>query len=456
MFLYNLIRKISMLNCNSDIKSIINKKTKRNLYNHKKINRIKGNVAKGKIIKSVVSISIAFAFVSSNTTFAIPADLSKNSKAAIMMDYKTGRYIYFKNESDKYAIASMSKLMTLLVAFDQIKSGNVKFEDQVPIIREDTQIIGSNMKLKPNISISLGQLFQGMMVVSANDAALSISRHCGGSVDSFVNMMNEKAKEIGMNDTVFYSPNGLPAKKDGKEVENTSTPKDMMTLCKYLLDNYKDWTLSMTKSRNFSGSTIEKENPNTNPLFSDYKEVDGLKTGFTDSAGYCLAFTSPIGRDTKDTSDNRIIGITMGNPTTEDRHKNSYNMLTYVYKNYSTRKLHKAKSRVRTVKLNGINKLNLSLGTRKNVLAFVENSEKLKESYEYYKVKGIKNGKKVGVLKIVNQEGKVVSRYDLIVTGDPSEFSPLNKVRYAFSTLVNSFRYMNKDHGFDTVTSTLF
>lgn len=456
MLLSDIIRKLSTLYINGDLKYKTYKESLGKKYIDNRYGKLNGNKNIKRIIAGIISVAITFATVSSSTTFAIPSDLSKNSKAAIMMDYKTDRYIYLKNESDKYAIASMSKLMTLLVAFDQIKSGNVKFEDQVKITKEDTQIIGSNMKLEPNISISLGQLMHGMMVISANDAALTISRHCGGSVDSFVIMMNQKAKKIGMNNTVFYNPNGLPTKKDGKDVENTSTSKDMMTLCKYLLDNYKDWTLSMTKSRNFSGSTIEKENPNTNPLFNDYKDVDGFKTGFTDSAGYCLAFTSPIGRDSKDTSDNRIIGITMGNPTTEDRHKNSYNMLTYVYKNYSTRKLHKARSRIRTVKLNGISKLNLSLGSRKNVLAFAENSEKLKESYEYYKVKGIKSGKKVGIVKIINQDGKVVSRYDLIITGDPSEFSPLNKVRYTFSTLVNSFMYMNKNHGFDTVISTFF
>src|SRR3712207_4772807 len=265
---------------------------------------------------SSLPISLLIALAPKSAAYTRFSDT--NSKQAIVVDMDSNRIVYEKNSMTPTAMASLSKMMTLLVTFDALKTRKVSLNDQVSIIASDVNREGTNMKLNNGDVIGLDVLLDSMMIISANDSALAVARHIGGDYQTFVEMMNSKAGEIGMVNTKFYNPNGLPifVEKDGQTVtyENTTTARDVMLLSKYLYENYERELTRITSKRRFVNTIKQIDEENTNPILSLLKEADGLKTGFTDKAGYCLAYSVKINRDANNEIDNRLIGVSMGAP----------------------------------------------------------------------------------------------------------------------------------------------
>ena len=164
-----------------------------------------------------VSISLSLLIGLSPRSMAYTRFSDRNSRHAIVVDTKSDRIVYEKDSLTPTAMASLSKMMTLLITFDDLKARKVSMHDQVKILASDVNRDGTNMKLNEGDIVGLDVLLDSMMIISANDSALAIARHVGGDYKTFVKRMNDKASEIGMTKTVFYNPNGLPiyGEKDG-------------------------------------------------------------------------------------------------------------------------------------------------------------------------------------------------------------------------------------------------
>ena len=289
----------------------------------------------------ILLISITFV-VPSISYGIVLSNVDKFSKSSILIDQDTGRVLYEKNPDEKRPLASLSKMMTFLIAIEAINNKEVNKDDIIVIDKDIAKVRGSSYHLKVGEEVPLIELMKGLMIVSGNDAAVGIAKHIGKSEAKFVERMNKRAKEIGMTNTSFVNCNGLPIysladpKKPPKE--NISTARDIAILGKYMMDNYEKEVTSITDMQTY---TYEKRGfckNNTNGLLSIIPEVDGIKTGYTGNAGYCLAFSMKINEDNK-TMENRLIGVSLGANHKNKRIQACLAMLKYGRENFTTEKV---------------------------------------------------------------------------------------------------------------------
>ena len=214
-------------------------------------------------------------------------DFAPNSKSAILIDANTGTILYEKNIHEKLAPASMTKVMSMLLIMEAIDNGSLSFEDDVLISENAASMGGSQVYLQAGETYQVKELLKGIAVASGNDAVVAMAEKIAGSVADFVNMMNSKAKELGANDTNFVNPHGLDAEN------HYTTAYDMSLMAKELLKHPKILEFTSIYEdylQKKDGSSIWLVN--TNKLVRFYDGVDGLKTGFTTTAGYCLTATA--------------------------------------------------------------------------------------------------------------------------------------------------------------------
>lgn len=199
------------------------------------------------------------------------------SEYAILMDGKTGRVLYGKNENQEASMASTTKIMTLIIALE-----NADKEDTVVVGKNATRAPKVKMNLKEGEEIRLLDLMYALMLESSNDAAVAIAEHVGGDVETFCNMMTEKAKEIGAINTSFKTPNGLDAEG------HYSTAYDMALITRYALENEDFINITNTLAVDFRSNTTAYHFDNKNRLLTTYDGANGVKTGFTNKAGQCF------------------------------------------------------------------------------------------------------------------------------------------------------------------------
>lgn len=378
----------------------------------------------GKILKKLTAIMLAVLFVIPATGYAAEAKKKPvaeiYSKNSILVDQKTGRVITSKEPDKQVPLASISKVMTFYVAQDAIKNGEVKKDDLVTIDKKMLKVSGSTMHLKEGEKVKFNELLKGLMIVSANDGAVAIASHvCKGDVDAFVDRMNVKAKELGMKNTYFINPNGLPiydwTKKDGDPKQNHSTARDIATMTKNLLDDYEEETIAITDCKLDHDPSRDCNYYNTNPLLHLHSNVDGLKTGYTDLAGYCLVFTDKMNSDGKSDIDNRMIGVVMGNWCKEDRVR-SANALYNLGENFETKLMCKKGETVATGNIDNISGLdNIDLQPKRDCYGVVKNNEDITEKVRYTKVDATPNEETtVAYLDYIDQYGDVIQSVPLV------------------------------------------
>jgi D-alanyl-D-alanine carboxypeptidase (penicillin-binding protein 5/6) len=229
-------------------------------------------------------------------------------KAYIVMEATSGKVLEEQNSHERRAPASMAKLMTACIVLEKVAGGELHLTDKVPVSRKASKIGGSQVYLKEGESFTLEEMMRALMIASANDAAYAISELIAGSSKGFVDLMNEKAKTLGMNDTEFASVHGLPPSKDQKE--DVTSCYDMAVLAREVLKYPKILEWTSTKTGDFRNGTFILNNHNK--LLSRMPEVDGLKTGYYRSTGYNVAATAKKG-------DIRFITVVMGSPTARAR-----------------------------------------------------------------------------------------------------------------------------------------
>ena len=261
--------------------------------------------------------SVAHAATPKKKKAASSEDLSSANgayKGAIVIDAASGKTLFEDKPDIVSPPASVTKLMTFAVVSDKIKDGSIFLETDVTITGEESKIGGTQVFLKEKEVFSVEELIYAMMIQSANDAATALARAAGGSRAAFVDLMNAKAHELGMTNTTFRSPHGLPPSSRKQADSDLTSPRDLALLSRYLLTSTSVLKYSSVKNRDFG--TGKREVPqhmiNHNHLLGKVPGVDGLKTGFTNGAGFCLSATAERGG-------RRVIVVLMGSTDPKSR-----------------------------------------------------------------------------------------------------------------------------------------
>lgn len=272
--------------------------------------------------KFILFIMLLFEIV-----YASEIDLAKNAKSAILVESTTGKIIFEKNKDEKRSPASMTKIMTLLLTMESIDSGNLSFSDKVNVSKNASGMGGTQIFIEEGSSVDVLTLVKGISIASANDAAVAIAEKIGGTEEVFVNMMNDKARSLGCKNTNFMNPHGLD------EEGHYTTAYDLSLIARELLKHEDILEFTSTYEDYIDVGGENHWLVNTNKLVRFYEGIDGLKTGYTDKAKYCLTATMKR-------NDMRLLSIVMGEDTKDNRNNDTISMMEYGYSQYGISKIH--------------------------------------------------------------------------------------------------------------------
>lgn len=277
-------------------------------------------------MKKIICFFIA-AFISLSGITALAeseTELGVNAKSAVLMEASTGRVLYESAPDEQLPIASVTKVMTMLLIMEQIDSGSLTLDDMVSVSENAMSYGGSTMFLETGEQLSVNDMLKGIAVASANDGCVAMAEHIAGSESAFVDMMNAKAAELGMENTHFMNTNGLD--EDG----HYSSARDVALMSRELIKHEKifDYTTIWTDELRDGKFQLA----NTNKLIRFYNGANGLKTGSTSQALCCLSATAK--RD-----DMQLISVVLGAPTSAERFSSAKAMLDYGFSHYGVKKL---------------------------------------------------------------------------------------------------------------------
>ena len=380
-----------------------------------------------KFVSKVLLLSIILNIFTTSISLAYD-NIDRYSKGSILIDQLTNRTLYEKNPDKKMPLASLSKMMTFLIAIESIKEGKVKENDKIAKVK------GSSYKLKVGEKVPLIELMNGLMIVSGNDAAIAIAKHIGGSVDDFVKIMNKKTKELGMKNTSFVNPNGLPIyslKEPSKPPkENISTPRDISILAKYMFDNYEKEVTSITDKQVYSYPERGFCKNNTNVLLQLIPDVDGVKTGYTGNAGYCLCFSMKTHKDDKNDCDNRLIGVVLGTNHKNKRTQASMSLLEYGKQNFKTKNIAQKDELVGKKYICGIPDMEVTLKAEEALYIVCNEDEDIKSEVTLKEINyPIKQGELLGVIKYYDSNGNELGKLNIVSKNNLDEISFKNKMK---------------------------
>lgn len=359
-------------------------------------------------MKKILLIIMSFFVL--NLNVLAEEDFASNGKSAILVDNLSGKVLYEKNADEKLAPASMTKLASMLMVMEAIDNGNLKFEDKVTISEEAANMGGSQVFLQAGEVYTVYDLLKSVAIASGNDAVVALAEKIGGSQSGFIDMLNKRLKEIGATNTNFVNAHGLDAEG------HYSTARDMSIIARELLKHPK-----ILEFTSIYEEYLEKNDGsriwlvNTNKLVRFYDGVDGLKTGFTKTAGYCLTATASK-------NNFRLISVVMGEDTSENRSSDTVKMLNYGFNTFKiniikTKGESLGKVRVEKGKQDKANIVLLNDATEilKNTDPVTEYNFNLKVN----KIKApVKVGDIVGTAEIIDSEGNIVDEVDVTVEKD--------------------------------------
>ena len=377
--------------------------------------------------------------------------LQIESSSAILIDAATGQILYEKNANERRAPASVTKVMTMLIIMEELDKENISINDQVTVSQFAADMGGSQLFLEPSETVSVDDLLKGIAIESANDAAATMAEYIAvkesnllripdtmaeyiaGDYQSFIGMMNEKAKELGMKDTQFMNSNGLPAEG------HYSSANDIALMSKELVKYpkiHEYLTIWMTDVNVGKNDDKVRTLANTNKLLRRDNRVDGLKTGYTDDAGYCLSATAKEGSM-------RLISVVLDAPSSNDRFDEALQLLNYGFSQYKNETVVEENTVLDTIPINRGVKEEINVVTKDGYSQLMLKSEK-KEFKQEVKLNEnisapIAKGDKVGELKIL-ENGKEVTKIDLIAEEDVEKinfFNLFNKFITQFINLSN-------------------
>ena len=368
-------------------------------------------------------MAILIAIMPMNLSFANEdnAPLSVSSKSAILMDVGSGQILYEKNAHDKLPPASVTKVMTMLLICEALDSGKITLDDSVQISENAASMGGSQIFLEAGEVQKVDTLLKGIAVASANDGCVAMAEYIGGSVESFVDMMNAKAKELNMKDTNFVNTNGLP-------VDNHYTSAhDIAIMSRELLkhDVISKYLTTWMDQVVVGKKQITVGLANTNKLIKHYQGATGVKTGFTQQAKYCLSASAKRG-------DTHLIAVTLGAETSPERFKDATSLLNFGFANYESVKLCSKNDNIATLTLDKADEQKINLVAKEDLSVLIKKGGN-KDFTRKIKVNEnptipIKKGTNLGYVEIY--QGKtLVGKVDLVNTKDIQKASYLKMLQ---------------------------
>ncbi len=277
---------------------------------------------------------------------AAPVSLPEiDAYAAVLMDFSRGEIIFTQNGTEQLPPASLTKIMTLVLAYEALQQGKVTWSEEVTVSQKAWETGGSQMFLEIGQKVPFVTLLTGIAAISANDACVAIGEHLCGSEAVFVQEMNKKARELDLKNTLFQNSSGLP------HPDHYSSAEDMARLARYLLQKFPE-NLKLHSQKEFTFNNITQYN--RNPLLGSYNGADGLKTGHTTEAGHCLVGTASQ-------QGLRFITVVMNAVSPAERYKDTETLLDYAFRNYTLYQVFQTGEVVATVNIKSGEERNVDL-----------------------------------------------------------------------------------------------
>ncbi len=348
-------------------------------------------------------------------------DLTPNSKSAILLETSTGTIIYEKNASEKLPPASMTKIMSMLLIMEAIDNNKISLTDEVTISPTAASMGGSQVFLQAGEKYQLEELLKGVAIASGNDAVVALAEHLAGSVSKFVSLMNDKAKELKLENTHFANPHGLD------DENHYTTAKDMAIMAKELVKHEK--ILEYTSIYEYYMPKPDGSKSwlvNTNKLVRFFDGVDGLKTGFTTSAQYCLTATAKK-------NNMRLISVVMGAATSDLRSADTSKLLNYGFNSYQLKTIYSKDNPIATIKIDNSNKEIYKVYLKDDATVLEDKTSNVENKYNYEisinKVSApLKINTKVGTVTITKNNTELKD-IDLVVKDNIKKASIFNYLK---------------------------
>ncbi|PTV98595.1 D-alanyl-D-alanine carboxypeptidase (penicillin-binding protein 5/6) [Halanaerobium saccharolyticum] len=287
---------------------------------------------KKKFIISTIIMTVFFSFVLITPTLAFDIE----PESAILLEAETGQVLFEKNADRVLPPASITKIMPLLIAMEKLEEGSISLDDQVTISRYAESMGGSQIFLAANTQVKLEKLLKAVTIASGNDASVAVGEYIAGTYSNFIAMMNDKAEELGMDSTNFANSTGLP------DPNHYSTARDISIMARELAKypQVLEWASIWTETIQLPGRDAMLVN--TNSLINKYPSMDGLKTGHTQEAGFCLASTAQKG-------DVRLISVVLQGDTLNEREEATTRLLDYGFNAFSKRQIAAAGDQIQNI-----------------------------------------------------------------------------------------------------------
>lgn len=339
----------------------------------------------------------------------LAVELTPNAKSSILIEPETKTIIYEKNAHEKVAIASLTKMMGLIIIFEKLDNGDIKYTDKVIASSNASGMGGSQIWLETGEEMSVDELLKGVIMASGNDAIVALAEYVSGSEENFVKLMNEKAKILGLKNTNFVNVTGLD------EEGHYSTAYDLSIIAKELMthpDIFKYTTVYEDYLRKDTDNKFWLVN--TNKLIKTYKGADGLKTGMTDNAGYCMAVTAK--RDNM-----RLLAIVLGEKEGKVRNKETEELLDYGFNQYEMLKIKDKGEVLQEINIDKANPNKVTVTLDKDILVLQKRNDPKKEYTSEIKIDNIKLPLKKGdtIGKLLIKDGtNTIKQVNLISNED--------------------------------------
>jgi D-alanyl-D-alanine carboxypeptidase (penicillin-binding protein 5/6) len=380
-----------------------------------------------KLIKKLLIFLLIISLLPITNLQAIENDITPNASGAILIDADSKQILYDKNADKKLFPASTTKIMTMIIMFEAINNKKISFDDQVTTSKYAASMGGSQVYLEEGENMSLEDMFKSIAIASANDASVAVSEYIAGSTNKFVEMMNQKAKELNLKNTHFENVTGL------HDNNHYTCPYDLAMMASYLIKIGGNKLLSVTS---LYDSYIREDTKqsfwlvNTNKLLKLYDGVDGLKTGYTKEAGYCLVTTAK--RDGQ-----RLVGVVMKESEPKKRNEEMCDLLDYGFNNYKREIIYKKDSIIEKHVVDKMDNLTINVVCKEDI-AYIKakaNDQKYTTKIVYKdNLLPVKKGDIVATLTVLCDDKEITS-YNLYSDND------VEKATY-FSKLIKTFKLL--------------
>ncbi|MCX7104574.1 MAG: D-alanyl-D-alanine carboxypeptidase [Methylococcales bacterium] len=344
---------------------------------------------------------INFQVIAESPEVSTPSAPTIDAAAYILQDYHTGKVLAENNADAKLAPASLTKIMTVYVVFTELSNGHLHLEDMVTISEKAWKTSGSRMFVELGNQIKVEDLLKGVIIQSGNDASVALAEHVGGNEETFAEMMNQHAIRLGMANSHFKNSDGLPVE------DHYTTARDLAILTTALIKEFPDYYRWFSQ-KEFTFNKITQQN--RNKLLSRDESVDGVKTGFTDDAGYCLVASALR-------EDMRLISVVMGAKSANARANENQTLLNYGFRFYESHRLYQGKTALNDARVwKGASKT-ISLGLAEDIYVTIPRRQykDLKAVINVDKkiTAPVADGAKLGSVKVTLKDEVVINK-DLV------------------------------------------